>query len=328
MKNWKIYLDKLNDNNLKNYIIDFLDYIPIKSIKVIELTDNINDILSALTKKKVIFIYDIEFQNKYRSNQRHILEMGGIIFLYIESKWVYFSNFHFNLPPMTSIRYLTVVQSKYGTTTPETNKKITEYEKKYLYYRTLQEYINRPVLFKNYYYSLPVKIKNIELKQENFPRIVKKYKDLSFSIGKREIGDTLEKVWKLYLQDEWVKNRTITPNKTWVYAFMKLLNKSLSVVKGNMDLLAINNLCRTKVHTSVYDIAMFNDKFRSMCKNAELEESYFCLLEKDYVDKELTNFFTTIYDDLKLKTNEAHNPLVDSFYTLVVAVVMSKLQNK
>lgn len=314
---------------LKNnsYITDFLDFIPVKSINPIDVPDTIQKILDNICKnKKIIFIFDIEFQNKYRSNTKNMLEMGGIIFLLINNKWIYYSNFHLNVPPVDNINKLNVVQSKYCTVSPPTYKKMYELEKKYLYYRNLEELKDTPDKFIKYYNTLPKKLKNIDIKPENFNKIIKKYKDYSFTLGKKEVGDALQKVWKLYLQDKWIKKRTIYPNKLWINSFVKLLNNSLSIVKGNMDIVAINNLCRTNVKVKLYDIAIYNDKFRTFCKNAELEQTYLCLLEKRLINEDFISYFNKIYTDLKIINDNAHNPLVDSFYTLIIGVVMKFLE--
>jgi hypothetical protein len=107
------------------------------------------------------------------------------------------------------------------------------------------------------------------------------------------------------------------------------------MVKGNMDLLAIDNLMkqydlpRLPKTIVVYDIAFFNDIFRKLCNNAQLEKTYHCIIEKNLLDPELKQDLKKIFKSLVLIDNKlvAHNPLVDSFYTLIVGLTMYNNNN-
>ena len=108
------------------------------------------------------------------------------------------------------------------------------------------------------------------------------------------------------------------------------MTTSLLMVKGNMDLIAVNNLMKQynlpilPKKIFVYDIAFFNDIFRKLCKNAQLETTYYCILEKKLLDPNLKKDLKKIFKSLVLKDKKliAHNPLVDSFYTLIVGLTM------
>jgi hypothetical protein len=102
------------------------------------------------------------------------------------------------------------------------------------------------------------------------------------------------------------------------------------MVKGNMDLIAINNLMKQynlpilPKKIVVYDIAFFNDIFRKLCNNAQLEKTYYCIIEKNLLDPNLKKDLKKIFRSLVLNDKKliAHNPLVDSFYTLIVGLTM------
>jgi hypothetical protein len=97
-----------------------------------------------------------------------------------------------------------------------------------------------------------------------------------------------------------------------------------------MDLIAINNLMKQynlpmlPKTIVVYDIAFFNDIFRKLCNNAQLEKTYYCIIEKNLLDPNLKKDLKKIFRSLVLNDKKliAHNPLVDSFYTLIVGLTM------
>ena len=97
-----------------------------------------------------------------------------------------------------------------------------------------------------------------------------------------------------------------------------------------MDLVAIDNLMKQynlpvlPKTILVYDIAFFNDIFRNLCNSAQLENTYHCIIEKNLLDPDLNTDLKKIFKSLVLidKTLVAHNPLVDSFYTLIVGLTM------
>jgi hypothetical protein len=126
------------------------------------------------------------------------------------------------------------------------------------------------------------------------------------------------------------------PNKKWLASFYDTLINSLLMVKGNMDLIAIDNLMKKynlpilPKTIIVYDIAYFNDIFRKLCESAQLENTYNCIIEKNLLDSEFNTDYKNIFQSLVLidKKLIAHNPLVDSFYTLIVGLTMYKYKLK
>ena len=317
----------------------WINNIPLKNVDTFILNEKLQTILNKITSLSSILIFDIEFQSHF--NERYLLEMGGILLVKQDNKWYYYGNFHFNLPPVKTLSKLNVIQSDYINVSKQTQKKIENIEKQYLYHKKLEQYKNDPIKFIKYYNSiknLPIikkKIK-IDLNKDNFNKLYKKVKDISFTLKLKDIGsENFYKIWKLYLEDKYVKDRTIIPTKKWLKSLYNMLTNSLLMVKGNMDIIAINNLMKQynlpvlPKTILVYDIAFFNDIFRKMCNNAQLENTYHCIIEKNLLDHELNKDFKKIFKSLVLNDKKliAHNPLVDSFYTLIVGLTMYNNDN-
>jgi hypothetical protein len=262
--------------------------------------------------------------------------MGGILLAKQENEWYYYCNFHFNLPPVKkTLSKLNVIQSDYINVSKQTQTKIENIEKQYLYHKKLEKYKNDPIKFMKYYNSIKnlsiIKKKKLKVDENNLNQLLKKIKDISFTLKLKDIGsDNFHKIWDLYLHDKYVKGRTIKPTKEWLSSLYETLSSSLLMVKGNMDLIAINNLMKQydlpilPKKITVYDIAFFNDIFRQLCNNAQLETTYHCIIEKNLLDPELNQDLKKLFKSLVLidKKLIAHNPLVDSFYTLIVGITM------
>ena len=317
----------------------WLNNIPLKNIVNIKLCDKLQIILNKMTNKSSILIFDIEFQTYF--NNKHLLEMGGILFEKRNNEWYYYGNFHFNCPPITDITKLNIIQSDYINVTKETEKEILKIERNYLFYKKLEKYKNNENKFIKYFNSIKnssiLKKRNINLDINDFNKIIKKVKDISFTLKKKDIGiENFNKLWYLYLNDKHVIKITLYPNKKWLASFYDTLINSLLMVKGNMDLIAIDNLMKKynlpilPKTIIVYDIAYFNDIFRKLCESAQLENTYNCIIEKNLLDSEFNTDYKNIFQSLVLidKKLIAHNPLVDSFYTLIVGLTMYKYKLK
>jgi hypothetical protein len=317
----------------------WINNIPLKNLTTFKLNDKLQTILNTITPLSSILIFDTEFQTHF--NDRHILEMGGIMLTKQENEWYYYGNFHFNLPPVKTITMLNVIQSDYINVSKQTQKKIENIEKQYLYHKKLEKYKDDSIKFMKYYNSIKdspiIKKKKLKVDENNLNQLLKKVKDISFTLKLKDIGsDNFHKIWDLYLQDECVKERTFIPTKEWLSSLYETLTSSLLMVKGDMDLIAVNNLMKQynlpvlPKKIMVYDIAFFNDIFRKLCDNAQLETTYHCIIEKSLLDPELNQDLKKIFKSLVLidKKLVAHNPLVDSFYTLIVGLTMynNKLQ--
>ena len=314
----------------------FLKYIPYSNSSNCKLSDDFEKRLLQLGKKyPIIFIYDIEFQH-LKNQTRHILEFGGIIFIFKNNLWSYHSNFHFNLPLVDNLNNMFILQSKYATVSPKTRVKMEEIEKKYLYYVDLDNNRENPneftFLYNKYINSKlakKFKIKYYEPLPTNYKKIIRSFKDITFRLNNKDIGsNNFNKIWNLYLNDPWVKERTIVPHKQWLQSLRNILTNSMNIVKGNMDILAIDNLFKKhniNVITNkigIYDIADYNDMFRKLCNSAELENTYWCLVEKTLIDPKIEKTIMLILKTLMVhgKQLSAHNPLIDTFFTMVVAI--------
>ena len=314
----------------------WINNIPVKNLNTFKLNNKIQNILNKMTtesSKTSILIFDIEFQTHF--NDKHLLELGGILLVKQLNEWYYYGNFHFNLPPVKNTTKLNLLQSDYINVSKETEKKIIEIEKNYLYHKKLEKYKNEPIKFIKYFNSIKnipiIKNKNLKLNENNFNQIIKKVKDISFTLKLKDVGDyNFNKIWNLYLQDKYVKERTLEPNIEWLMSLYETMTNSLLMVKGNMDLIAINNLMKQynlpilPKKIVVYDIAFFNNIFRKLCNNAQLEKTYYCIIEKNLLDPNLKKDLKKIFRSLVLNDKKliAHNPLVDSFYTLIVGLTM------
>lgn len=317
---------------MNNYLLNFISKINVKNIIPTKLSINFQTILNKIAKdRKILLILDIEFQHK--KNAHNILELGGIIFLKKDNEFFYYGNFHFNLPPVDKVDKLKIIHSNYITVTNKTLSQIQKLEKNYFFYQTLKSLMSNEKLFKKYYENLintnKTKTKYIESIPENFKKIVKKIKNEAFTLDKKKIGEkNFNTVWSLYLNDKLVKKRMIYPTNEWIASFRKILQHSCIVVKGNMDIIAIDNFLKLYKFEPVgkflklYDIAMYNDAFRIMCENAELEETYNCLIRLDLINSDLKKYFNKIFKSLVVEKFIAHNPLVDAYYTLIVAMSM------
>lgn len=321
----------------------WINNIPLKNLDTFKLNEKLQTILNKITSLSSILIFDIEFQSHF--NERYLLEMGGILLVKQDNKWFYYGNFHFNLPPVKTLSNLNVIVSDYINVSKKTEKKIINIEKQYLYHRKLEKYKDNLKKFIKYYNSIknsPIILKKkiiVDLNKNNLNQIIKKIKETSFNLKLKDIGsENFYKIWNLYLEDKYVKERTIIPTEKWLKSLYDTLISSLLMVKGNMDIIAINNLMKQynlpvlPKTILIYDIAFFNEIFRKLCKNAQLETTYHCIIEKNLLDPELNKDFKQIFKSLVLNDKKliAHNPLVDSFYTLIVGLTMynnNKIQN-
>jgi hypothetical protein len=316
---------------------NFLREIKQKAIYNTPVSGKLADTLQSIAGfARYAFIFDAEFQRVYNQQRemRHILEFGGIMFERDKNKkWFYVGNFHFNLPPASKNTGL--IHSTFLTVTPQTQSAMDEIEKDYMLYPKLDALKDHPEEFKKYYYSLLnhplVKKKRIpKLDPDKEPnKIIKLFKNMLYQLNKYDVGKSaFHGMWKLYLNDPLVKKRTIKPSRKWLLSFKEVLEDSLLIVKGMNDIIAIDNLfdhykvgkIQDKIQT--LDIAVYNGAFRETCKSAELEQSYWCIINNNLTDPEIKPIFKIIYKSLETKDMTAHNPLIDSFYTLVVAVSM------
>lgn len=123
---------------------------------------------------------------------------------------------------------------------------------------------------------------------------------------------------KVYENDPIIK-KSHKPN-SWYKSFLKLMQKSLVVVKGTGDLNAIQNACTLYGYeytppAEIVDIAQWNQQSYKQCRTAKLEGTFQCIEKK--VQDDAGNG-RTLRDILPL--GKAHDPSVDASMTLLVAM--------
>ena len=106
-------------------------------------------------------------------------------------------------------------------------------------------------------------------------------------------------------------------DQKWYSEFMKLLSKSVVVVKGERDLESFMNAAKYygfkyKKPVDVIDIALWNPESQSLCRSAKLERTFKCIRKRmDSETKELEKL---------LPLESAHDPTTDASMTLLIAL--------
>ncbi|ARF10035.1 hypothetical protein Indivirus_9_12 [Indivirus ILV1] len=137
------------------------------------------------------------------------------------------------------------------------------------------------------------------------------------------------KVNNLYWNDELVKNRLkLIEGKydDFMKLFSELSRDSILIVKGKMDLVAVKNtkmIINKKINMDLdryYDIETFNGFSRTHFGSSQLENTYRGLINTKVYDKSIK----TLFDEIGKSIGEkAHNPVADSLFTIVVAIVIN-----
>jgi len=143
--------------------------------------------------------------------------------------------------------------------------------------------------------------------------------DAHFSILDNEKQKLLKKAIKIYENDPYIKKHH--KSHSWIKDFLELFPKSTIVIKGLEDIKAIENLCILKGYEykepkKIVDIARWNKKFKKYCGSAKLEQTFLCI--KENLDSEISEILD------HLPKGNAHNPLMDSTMTLIIALFTLK----
>lgn len=148
------------------------------------------------------------------------------------------------------------------------------------------------------------------------------------SIKKTEYEKIFENQLNTYWNDKLVKSRIMskTEEVEFINLVKLLLNKTYFVVKGKRDMEAFSNVNilldvdkNVVTFPSFYDIEIFNSFSKYFYKNAQLETTYNGLVNTNIYKKHADELFSSIqFDDKK-----SHNPVIDSLYTIVVALVIN-----
>lgn len=138
---------------------------------------------------------------------------------------------------------------------------------------------------------------------------------------------------QIYQQDPSVSSRTISKKDIPLFfsALDNIIDASYLVVKGRRDMLAINNSIKFLVSPdkqirfdAIYDIEMFNQLSYTYFKSAKLDETFNGLVKKNVYKDHMDSFFKSMFKHMESQfAITAHNPVVDSVYTLIVALVIN-----
>ena len=178
-------------------------------------------VLSNLFKTRYLGILDIEFQINQDSKQNaYILELGIVIYEKNNDIPIYINHVNFPLLKETNLRLL---NTKYCTTTDETDYKMKEVEKEFqINIKDIESIKNKSELIsfipdKNTKKKLKeiIKTNSLNYSDTEYTRMQKVIDKLSFNLFKNRLQNKY-KHWynqmiNLYLNDPDVKQRTINP---------------------------------------------------------------------------------------------------------------------
>jgi hypothetical protein len=304
-------------------------------------------VLSNLFKTKYLGILDIEFQiNQDIKQNAYILELGIVIYEKDNDIPIYINHVNFPLLKQTNLRLL---NTKYCTTTDETDHKMKEVEKEFqINIKDIESIKNKSELItfipdKNTKKKLRdiIKTNSLNYSDTEYTRMQKVIDKLSFNLFKNRLPSKYKhwynQIVNLYLNDPDVKQRTINPQN--YLNLLKSYFKDITIVhKEDMDFIAINNDLKkynVKIQNSIihYDIANYNQILINKYGTAKLYESYLHL-KRDYIDNaknnELKKFDNILKEKLKEKMPviKPHNPLSDTYFTIIVFIILKKYFSK
>lgn len=353
----KIELSEHLENNLRQPLYKFMKKFVIPNIILINDNVLVNSLNLVAGYQNLLISFDIEFQNAIMKSKEYyfeptlmgdnsvsfIREFGGILFLKGNNKWYYLGKMLFNFANVEKYKVnslnIRLTHSKYSTVTEETKEKMMENEKVFNIIDLPKDDIVKNWLFNNFYnnderktiISLLVKDKLSE--QEN-NYINKKLQNISFNTYgiylNKWYQNVLKNQQKLYYNDKLVKQRILN-NKDeheFLDLFSVLSKYTYFVVKGKRDMEAITNsqmLIKNKSNIkfkSIYDIEIFNKMSQNIYGNAQLETTFNGLIKTNIYKEHFANFFDP------LLSGDAHNPMTDSLWTVVVALCIANGTNE
>ena len=121
-----------------------------------------------------------------------------------------------------------------------------------------------------------------------------------------------------YFADPLIKPHLKLNPTGWLKDFVKMLKSSTVIVKGHMDLKAIQSACthyqvQYQTPLKLVDIALRNPQFSKRCGTAKLEGTYRCISHE--LDAGLKKAFPV---------GKAHTPVSDAAMTLQIAAWLSE----
>lgn len=346
------YMKIKNDNITKSFLnIDAYRYIYLAfDIEFQRMTTNNNKYELNVNQMFAIFPRELGLMMFIRDNENFMHYVGNI-----------FVNFQSLAMKGFDILNMGYTQSIYSTVTKYTNNEMTDndnyFKLDYMFKKLYADNLNDKLINdlinkienKDLLDILPSKDKNKifvkinDLKNlNNNTTILQKIEDIKnilkqipFNISGKHLNKYDRSKFMdqhmLYNSDPLVKKRLLT--STNEVSFMNFLHEtsksSCLIAKGNLDIVALNNMnnlldIENSFKTmTMYDIEVFNNFSRTHFGSAKLEATYENIIEyKIYEDN--FNEFVKIKDTIK---GSAHNPLVDSYYTIVVALVINMILN-
>lgn len=353
-----IELSEHLENNLRNPLYKFIEKFVTPNI--ILITDNIltNSLNLVGGYQPLIISFDIEFQNAIMKNHKEyyseptlmgdksvsfIREFGGIIFLKGNNKWYYLGNLLFNFANVEKYKVnslnIRLTHSKYSTVTEDTKNKMMLNEQAFNIIDLPKNEIVKNWLFNKFYnederkHIISLLVKDQLSEQEN-NYINKKLQNINFNTYGIYLNSWYQNILKtqqkLYYGDKLVKDR-ILGNKdehNFMDLFGVLSKYTYFVVKGKRDMEAIINsqkLIKNKSNItfkSIYDIEIFNKMSQNIYGNAQLETTFNGLIKTNIYKDNFAAFFDP------LLSGDAHNPMTDSLWTIIVALCIANGTNE
>ncbi len=179
-----------------------------------------------------------------------------------------------------------------------------------------------------------LKAETIEQVQIEIKYIKRQLNNIQYEIYAKDLeGSNLlknfNKIHELYWNDKLVKERLKLIDgkyEEFMQLFSLLSKDAILVVKGKMDLIGMKNtanIINPKIQMDLnkwYDIETFNGFSKMHFGSSQLENTYRSLIETNIYKGPIKILFTKIGKSIGEK---AHNPVVDSFFTIVVAVIIN-----
>ena len=334
-----------------------LSFINIENTSLISAFNNVN------SYKPITLCLDIEFQsaiinsNQYISTKsikndntaKFIRELGMLFFIKDVSFNIYYiGNLFLNFESLTQfgfdLKLIKLIGSKYADVTEDIYHKMNKLEDNF----KLSVHDNLSKLKKNYMFRnfLTPNKQNMIIdrihklnsitdpdkvnKESNY--INKQLNQIQYEIYGKYLKETDFDIFfqlnKLYWEDKQVLSRIKLIQgkyKLFIDLLTNIIDNSVLVLKGKMDIIAIKNSFKLINKTNIdinhyYDIETFNGISNTLYSSSQLENTYRGIIETDIYQK----IAKPLFDEIILQIGDrAHNPVVDSLFTIVVAIAMN-----
>lgn len=328
--------------------------LPITDNKIIKSLNNIN------SYKQLILSMDAEFQSTITN--MYIKELGFLLFTKDKNMYYYIGHIFLNFDPIVDFGIdmlkLKPIYTESSTVTESTFKKMQHNEHPFHL-----EHIIDPLytLFnKNTIKQVSNELNNnfiFTLMSDSFKKsIMTNLNNLLTHTGnnitkelnniKRKLSKTIFEIYgsqlkhndlynnfilsfDLYWNDDLVKQRTqLLHNNVELFfnVFKELSDQSIFVIKGTHDITALNNMIKLynlniKINFDHnYDIETFNGLSTHLYESSKLEDTYKGLIKTKIYKQFAKPLFDTIMKDIG---DKAHNPVVDSLFTIIVAATVN-----